>query len=70
MQLFHMTGAAHLWYIRVTKEKPSSEWDTFVRDLTRDFGPPLSHGTLGDLAPPRHDGNLNDYTNNFNAYVL
>jgi hypothetical protein len=67
---FHMTGVAYLWYIRVTKEKLFSNWDTFSRDLTRDFSPPLSLGTLGDLAPPRHEGDLNDYTNNFDAYVL
>jgi hypothetical protein len=34
-----MTGAAHFRYIRVTKETLFPEWDTFVKDLTRDFGP-------------------------------
>jgi hypothetical protein len=47
-----MTGVAHLWYIRVTKETSFLEWDTFVKDLTRDFGPLLSHDTLGDMASP------------------
>jgi hypothetical protein len=47
-----MIGAAHLWYIRVTKETPFPEWDTFIKDLTRDFGLPLSHDTLGDMASP------------------
>jgi hypothetical protein len=49
---FHMIGVAHLWYIRVTKETPFSEWETFVKDLISDFGPPLSHDTLGDMASP------------------
>jgi hypothetical protein len=66
---FHMTGAAHLWYIRVTKEAPFPEWDTFVKDLISDFGPPLSHDTLGDMASPRHDVDLNDYINMFHAYI-
>jgi hypothetical protein len=47
-----MTGDAHLWYIRVTKETPFLEWDTFLKDLARDFGLPLSHDTLGDMASP------------------
>jgi hypothetical protein len=47
-----MTGAAHLLYIRVTKETPFSEWDTFVKDLTHDFVPPLNHDTLGDMVSP------------------
>jgi hypothetical protein len=49
---FHMTGAAHLWYILGTKETSFLKWDTFVKDLTRDFGLPLSHDTLGNMAFP------------------
>jgi hypothetical protein len=47
-----MKGTAHLWYIHVTKETSFSEWDTFVKDLTRDFSPPLSHDTLDNMASP------------------
>jgi hypothetical protein len=39
-------------YIHVTKETPFPEWDTFIKDLTRDFSPSLSHDTLGDMAFP------------------
>jgi hypothetical protein len=47
-----MTGVAHLWYILGTKETSFLKWDTFVKDLTRDFGLPLSHDTLGNMAFP------------------
>jgi hypothetical protein len=65
-----MTGAAHLWYTHVTKATPFFEWDTFVRDLTHDTSPPLSHGTLGDLAPLRYDDALNYHIDTFAAYML
>jgi hypothetical protein len=48
---------------------PFPEWDTFIKDLPRDFGTPLSHDTLGDMASPRHDVDLNDYIDTFHAYV-
>jgi hypothetical protein len=46
------------------------KWDTLVRDLTHETDPPLSHGTLGDLAPPRHDDVMNYHIGTLAAYML
>lgn len=47
-----------------------TEWALFSWNLIRNCGPPISQNTTGDLAPPRHLGTVNDYNNNFIAYVL
>jgi len=66
---FHLTGATHLWNIRLTKEVPMEDWGTFTRNLSRDFGPLIDHDTIGDLVPPRQDDSLRDYINTFKSYV-
>jgi hypothetical protein len=67
---FHLTGAAHRWFMRTTKDAPVTEWALFSKSLIHDFGPPIDWDTIGDLAPPRHVGTMNDYINNFIAYAL
>lgn len=47
-----------------------TEWALFTQSLLHDFGPPICHNTTGDLAPPKHTGTVDDYVNNFTAYVL
>jgi hypothetical protein len=49
---FHLTDAAQRWYIRMTKEAPTTEWTTFTRSLIHDFGPPTDQDKRGDLTPP------------------
>jgi len=41
-----------------------------MRSLIRDFSPPTGHGALDDLAPPRHNDDLNDYIDAFTAYAV
>jgi hypothetical protein len=66
---FHLTGAAHLWSIRPTKDVPIA-WVLFNRCILCDFGPPIWQDTLGNLAPPRHTGTVNDYISNFAVYGI
>ena len=47
-----------------------TEWALFIRSLLHDFGPPISHDTTGDLAPPKHTVTVDNYVNNFTPYVL
>lgn len=47
-----------------------TDWELFTRSLIHDFAPPICQDTLGDLAPPRHTGIVNNYIDNFIAYVL
>ena len=47
-----------------------TEWAFFSRSLICDFGPSIYRDTIGDLAPPRHVGTVNDYIDNFITYAL
>lgn len=38
---FHQTDAMQGWYIRMTKEVPTTEWATFMWSLIHDFGPSI-----------------------------
>jgi hypothetical protein len=67
---FHLTDAAQRWYIRMTKEAPTTEWTTFTRSLIHDFGPPTDQDKRGDLTPPRYNDDLNNYIDTFTAYTV
>lgn len=67
--VFHLTGTAQLWSICLTKDTPFSEGPTFARDIIFIFGLPISQHTLGDIAPPRQQGTLNDYIDFFTMSV-
>jgi hypothetical protein len=43
-------------------------WANLTQRIVRNFVPSIDRETLGDLAPPRHAGTVNNY--NFVAYVL
>ncbi|CAD6204405.1 unnamed protein product [Miscanthus lutarioriparius] len=51
-------------------DAPLTEWELFNRNLIHYFSPPICQDTIGDLAPPWHTGSMNDYIDNFTAYVL
>ncbi|CAD6227103.1 unnamed protein product [Miscanthus lutarioriparius] len=67
---FHLTEAAHCWYIQMIKEAPTSEWTAFTRRLIRDFSPPTKQEARDDPAPPRHNDDLNDYIDTFTEYTV
>ena len=46
------------------------EWEIFNWDLVCDYGPPISQDAIGDLAPPRHTGTVDDYIDSSTTYVL
>jgi hypothetical protein len=45
-----------------------NEWANLTQRIVRNFVPSINRETLGDLAPPRHAGTVDNY--NFAAYVL
>ena len=67
---FYLIGAAQLWYICLMKDAPMDEWEIFNWDLVCDYGPPISQDAIGDLAPPRHTGTVDDYIDSSTTYVL
>jgi hypothetical protein len=44
-----------------------TEWTRFTDGVTRNFGP--NRDIDSDMAPPRHNGHVNDYIDNFLAYA-
>jgi hypothetical protein len=64
---FHLTGKAGCWYMHTTTEAPMIEWTQFADSLTRNFGANRDVGN--NMAPPRQDGHVNNYIDNFIAYA-
>lgn len=60
---FHLTNTTHRWYMQMTTDAPTTDWVALQR-LIREFNPPA------DLTPPRHNNDLNDYIDIFNAYTV
>ncbi|XP_066324295.1 uncharacterized protein [Miscanthus floridulus] len=65
---YHLTGEAHRWYMRATKDTPMTKWAYFTESIICNFGP--DRNITSNLAPPHHIGPMNNYINNFIAYAL
>jgi hypothetical protein len=66
--VFSLTGAAQQGFTRSTKDKQMTTRACFTKGIIRVPDPPIGRDTANDLAPP--NGSVNDYTDNFTAYVL
>ena len=61
---FPLIETAHLWFIRSTKDEPMADWEHFNHSICKYFGPPIRHDTIGELAPLKQTGTVDDHTNN------
>lgn len=66
---FHLTDAAQLWYIKAVQEIPPADWEAFKEALVHDFGHLKHRQTEHELAPPPFTGSVNDYIDDFVAYI-
>lgn len=61
---YHMSGVAHLWYMRVERMDGMPNWRHFTDLVNRRFGTPTCHNPLGALMGLRRTALVAEFTEN------